>query len=184
MLGHPGSGKMILRLLLTKVVIAVVTGYLVDIFYGKKQKKGIHDLCEKGHCGCGEKKGILRPAFHHSIRLWGYILLFTVGINLGIEAIGRETLESVILGGTVYQLFFTALIGLIPNCASSVLLTELYMQGVLSFAATAAGLCASAGLGLVVLFKVNRPLKETWKLTGLLYGMSVIAGIFCFLCCW
>lgn len=178
MMGHPDSGRMIGYLILTKVVLAIGVGYSVDIFLAPMigKKKEIHDLCAKGHCGCEENTGILKPAFHHSIRLLGYILLFTLLINIGIEGIGKSTIQKAVLSGSVFQPFLTALLGLVPNCASSVLLTELYIQGILSFASTIAGLCASAGIGLAVLFKVNRPVKETWKITGILYGASVICG--------
>lgn len=104
-------------------------------------------------------------------------MVFTLVINLAIEGIGKETLQAAALRGSVLQPFLTALIGLIPNCASSVLVTELYMKGILSFSSTVAGLCASAGIGLAVLFKENRPVKETWKVLGLLYSASVLAGI-------
>lgn len=179
MLGHPDSGNMILRLIFTKVLIAVIAGYIADLLFAHKteKKKRAGDLCVRSHCGCEGEHGIIRPAFHHSVRLLGYILLFTICINLGIEGIGRKTLETAVLGGSFFQPFLTALIGLIPNCASSVLLTELYMQGILSFASTVSGLCASAGIGLAVLFKVNRPLKETWKIVGILYSAAVLSGM-------
>ena len=77
----------------------------------------------------------------------------------------------------MFQQILTALIGFVPNCAASVLLTELYIKGVISFAAAVAGLCTSAGVGLVVLWRVNRNRKENIKMMGVLYGVAVVAGI-------
>lgn len=77
----------------------------------------------------------------------------------------------------MFQPILTALIGFVPNCAASVLLTELYIKGVISFAAAVAGLCTSAGVGLVVLWRVNRNRKENIKMMGVLYGVAVVAGI-------
>ncbi len=77
----------------------------------------------------------------------------------------------------MFQPILTALIGFVPNCAASVLLTELYIKGVISFAAAVAGLCTSAGVGLVVLWRVNRNRKENLKMMGVLYGVAVVAGI-------
>lgn len=192
MLSYPESGKQILELILTKVLVAVCAGYIVDIFFSRQfvKEKNMQHFCQKENCGCGEAhalpddvrplqrcmKGIILPALRHSVRLWGYILLFTVAINLAIAGIGEKRLQSVMLSGSALQPFFTALIGMIPNCASSVLLTELYMKGILSFSSVTAGLCASAGVGLAVLFKVNRPVKESGKLAGFLYALSVLAG--------
>lgn len=179
MMSAPGHGKEILRLILVKVLIAVCVGYFVDIFFVHRFKKesGRQDLCGRETCGCKEEGKILLPAWKHTIRLFGYLLVFTAVINLVVEGIGSARMEQLILNGSIFQPFLTALIGLIPNCAASVLLTELYMKGILSFASTVAGLCASAGIGLMVLFRVNRPMKENWKLVGILYAFSVLSGV-------
>ncbi len=178
-LGQPESAGVVGRLLLTKVLIAVAAGYLVDLCFPKlfAGKKEIHDLCEKDSCGCGHSHGVLLPAWNHTIRLFVYILAFSACLNLILEVAGIGKVESLFWSGSIFQPVLTALIGFIPNCAASVLLTELYMKGVISFAAAVAGLCTSAGVGLVVLWRVNRDQKENLKLMGVLYAVAVVSGI-------
>ena len=178
-LGQPESAGVVGRLLLTKVLIAVAAGYLVDLCFPKlfAGKKEIHDLCEKDSCGCGHSHGVLLPAWNHTIRLFVYILAFSACLNLILEVAGIGKVESLFWSGSIFQPVLTALIGFIPNCAASVLLTELYMKGVISFAAAVAGLCTSVGVGLVVLWRVNRDQKENLKLMGVLYVVAVVSGI-------
>ncbi len=178
-LGQPENAGVVGRLLLTKVLIAVAAGYLVDLCFPKlfAGKKEIHDLCEKDSCGCGHSHGVLLPAWNHTIRLFVYILAFSACLNLILEVAGIGKMESLFWSGSIFQPVLTALIGFIPNCAASVLLTELYMKGVISFAAAVAGLCTSAGVGLVVLWRVNRDQKENLKLMGVLYAVAVVSGI-------
>lgn len=178
-MGQPKSAGVVGKLLLTKVLIAVVAGYLVDLCFPKlfAGKKEIHDLCKKDSCGCEHSHGVLLPAWNHTIRLFVYILIFSACLNLILEVAGLGKVESLFWSGSMLQPILTALIGFIPNCAASVLLTELYLQGVISFAAAVAGLCTSAGVGLVVLWRVNQDKKENLKLMGVLYAVAVVSGI-------
>lgn len=177
LMGHPGYSKDILTLIIVKIVIAIVAGYLADVFLARfiTTKKEIGDLCH--HCGCHNHHGIVRPSLNHTIRLFGYIFIFSGILNLIIEAIGLESVTTFLLGGSIFQPFLAALLGFIPNCAASVLLTELYLGGALSFASVVAGLCTNAGMGLIVLFRVNEDKKECIKFTGLLYVVAVAAGM-------
>ncbi|MEE1196510.1 MAG: putative manganese transporter [Lachnospiraceae bacterium] len=177
MLAHPGREKDILWLLSIKILIAVIAGYLTDVFLAPKivTPKAIGNMCSD--CGCHEHHGILKPAVRHTIQVFGFLLLFSGVLNLLIEAVGLDGISRCLLQGSILQPFFAALIGLIPNCASSVLLTELYLSGALSFASVIAGLCTNAGVGLVVLFRVNRNRKENMKILGFLYAIAVAAGV-------
>ena len=177
LLGNPGQGGEILRLLLTKVLIGVAAGYGADaLFRGRKrEKKEIEDLCTD--CGCHEHHGILRPALYHTGKIFLCLLLFSVALEFAIHVLGMERISRILLSDSLFQPFIAALIGLIPNCASSVLLTQLYLSGVISFASVIAGLCTGAGLGLAVLFKVNRDRRENLRILGLLYAVSAGAGI-------
>lgn len=177
LLGHPGNAGTIWNLILIKLIIAIFAGYLLDLLFKKRivSEKHIGDLCD--HCGCHNHHGIFLPALNHTCSLFAYIFLFTAALNLLIELAGMDTLSSVLLNGSILQPFLTGVIGFIPNCAASVLLTELYLNGAISFASVIAGLCTNTGVGLVVLFKVNRHPGENLKIAGMLYLISVIAAV-------
>lgn len=177
MLGNPGHGKEVLALIVAKVVIAVIAGYVIDAVYLKKQhkKKEIHDMC--GKCGCEHSHNIWTPALKHTGKLFVYIFVISFVLELILESIGTEAMSHIFLKNSLGQVFLTAIIGLIPNCGASVMLTELYLSGITSFAATVAGLSTGAGVGLLVLFRYNKPVKENIMIVGLLYGLAVVAGI-------
>lgn len=176
LLGHPGSGRVIGQLLLGKVLIGILFGYLTDlVLRKKKEEKHIEELCRG--CGCSDHGGIVKPALRHTIRLTVYILVFTFALTLLLEWIGTEALTAVLGKDAWFQPLVTAFLGLIPNCASSILITELYLAGGLSFASAMAGLCAGAGVGMAVLFRANHPMKENFAILGLLYGASAATGL-------
>ena len=104
-------------------------------------------------------------------------MLFTFVLNLGIELVGEENIKSVVLDRPVLGSLLAALVGLIPNCASSVALTSLFVDGVLSSGALLSGLMVNAGVGLAILFRNNRPVKNSLRVVGILFGVSVICGI-------
>ena len=165
-------------LLAAKVIIAVTAGYIIDIFFQNQLAtvKESGNLCKD--CGCDEEDaGILKPAWHHTIRIFIYLFIFTGILNLCIEIFGIEQLSKFLLGNTIFQPVIAAIIGLIPNCAASVILTQLYLNGAISFASVIAGLCTGAGIGLVVLFKMNRNKRENLKIVGVLFLVAVAAGM-------
>ncbi len=177
MLSQPQQSKEIFTLLATKVVIAIAAGYLIDIFWGKKitEKKEMEEICHD--CGCHDSHGILIPAVKHTVKIFLYLLVFTIVLNAIIELIGIEQLSTYLLGDTVFQPVAAAIIGLIPNCAASVILTQLYLAGAITFPSVIAGLCSSAGIALVVLFKMNSHKKENIKILGTLLAIAIIAGM-------
>lgn len=165
-------------LLAAKVIIAVTAGYIIDIFFRNQiaTVKESGNLCKD--CGCDEEDaGIWKPAWHHTIRIFIYLFIFTGILNLCIEVFGIEQLSKFLLGNTIFQPVIAAVIGLIPNCAASVILTQLYLNGAISFASVIAGLCTGAGVGLVVLFKMNRNRRENLKIVGVLFLVAVAAGM-------
>ena len=178
LLGNPQYAPEVGRLLAVKVVIAIAGGYVADLclkdrLSGKKEE-GV--LCV--NCGChADHAGILMPAWRHTFRLFLYLFLFTWILDLCVEIFGIQGLSEFLLGDTVFQPVITAVIGLIPNCAVSVILTELYLSGAISFASVVSGLCTGAGAGLIVLFKVNRNRKENLKIMIMLYIVAVAAGL-------
>lgn len=176
---HNGSSE-IFKLLVTKIIIALVFGYAIYFIERKNHKEHhhhSHDLCEHDHCGCHEHGGVLKPALIHTVKVFGFLLLFTVIIDLIVGFIGTDALSHLLLSDSVFQPFLSAIIGFIPNCASSVLLTQLYIEGTLSFGALIAGLCTNAGAGLLVLFRDKTKFRENLKIVGILYICAVIPGI-------
>lgn len=176
MLGSDQGRKMILPLLLCKVVIGLIAGMVIDLFlrkYGRKRE--LHDLCE--HCGCNEESGILKPALWHTVHIFLFILILNLVLNVAIGLLGQERIASLLLSGSVLQPFAAALIGLIPNCAASVMLTQLYLAGTVSFGSCLAGLCSGAGIGLAVLLRMNRSRRENLQIVLTLYLISALCGL-------
>lgn len=182
LLSRPQALQETARLLGVKLAAAVALGLLADWalrrFYKAPVKPALHELCEHQHCGCGAH-GILRPALQHT----GHIFLFLLAVNAALGCLlhlaGEEAISRFLLTGSAFQPLLAALLGFIPNCAASVLLTELYLAGSLSFGSAVAGLCTGAGLGLAVLFRVNRPQRENFFLAGALYAGAVATGVLC-----
>lgn len=178
---NPSAASDIFKLLLAKILIAVAAGYLVDLFARKRKKDGndlhLQELCDHEHCGCHEHGGVLRPALLHTGKIFGFLLLFTLLLNFAVELLGHERLESLLLADSIFQPFLAALFGFIPNCAASVLLTQLYLEGALQFGAVVAGLCTGAGAGLLVLFRENRNPKGNLKILIILYVAAVLSGV-------
>ncbi|MGN0554857.1 MAG: putative manganese transporter [Candidatus Fimenecus sp.] len=175
----PSAAPDILKLLLAKVLIGVAAGYLVDFLFRKKTDSELQlkDLCDHEHCGCHEHGGVLRPALLHTAKIFGFVFLITLVLNFLVEFLGHERLEALLLHDSVFQPFLTALFGFIPNCAASVLLTQLYLEGALQFGAVVSGLCTGAGAGLLVLFRENRNPKDNLKILGILYVAAVVPGV-------
>lgn len=177
-LGNPGQGKEVLMLLSAKLVVAVAAGYVVELFLGKyiSVSKESGNLCE--HCGCHEHDaGIVHPALRHTVKIFVYLFVFTVVLNICIETIGIQKLSEYLLKDAWFQPAVAALVGLIPNCAASVMLTQLYLGGAISFASVIAGLSTGAGVGMLVLFKMNQNKKENLKILGTLYAAGAAAGL-------
>ena len=169
----------ILTILGIKLVIGILAGFVIDFILRKlnknKLEEKIVDICEHEHCHCEE--GIIKSSIKHTLSIFIYIVIITFILNIVIHLIGEETLahfasKNIILGPVV-----AGLIGLIPNCASSVILTQLFVENVISMPILVSGLCVNAGVGLLVLFRINKNLKENIKITGLLYAIGVISGI-------
>ena len=177
LLGASSGRDMILPLLAAKVVIGIIAGYAVDFYMNRwGRPRELFDLCKD--CGCEEEgSGILKPALWHTGHILLFIFLLNLGLGLAMELLGEELLGTILLKGSVLQPFVAALVGLIPNCAVSVTLTQLYLAGSLSFGSLLAGLCSGAGLGLAVLMKMNRSKRENITITATLYAISTLCGL-------
>lgn len=174
------SGTLILKILGIKILIGIIAGIIIDLilnkFYKKnKEENKIESICEHDHCHCEE--GIWKSAIKHTINVFIFIFIISLILNIAIEYIGEDTLAGLISGKPIISALIAGLIGLIPNCASSVILTELYLSNVLSLAVMIGGLLVNAGVGLIVLFKVNHNQKENIKIVIGLYLIGVISAI-------
>lgn len=177
-LSHPEKKLEIIKLLAVKIVVAIVFGYIIDFVVRRHPgpEKHIEDHCKD--CGChDEHAGILKPAIRHTLKILGFLLIIVFLLNFLVEWLGIERLSKIMLSNSVLQPFAAGLVGLVPNCAASVFLTELYLKGAISFGSVIAGLSSGAGAGLLVLFKENKSVKENIKVIVLLYLCAVAAGL-------
>ncbi len=134
----------------------------------------ITEFCERENCKCED--GVLLSALKHTAKVAVFILLITYALNAVIHLIGEDTIASVILDRPVLGNLIAALVGLIPNCASSVILTEMYLAGVVPIGATLSGLLVNSGIALAILFRNNRPLKDSFRILLLLFVIGFVSG--------
>ncbi len=171
----------ILTILGIKLLIGIIAGFLVDFIFkiikkGKnEEEQQIEELCEHEHCHCDE--GIVSSALKHTINITIFIFIITLILNGIITYIGEETIAHFISKNVILGPVIAGLIGLIPNCASSVIITELFIEKVISMPILISGVAVNAGVGLLVLFKTNKNIKENMSIVGLLYLIGVLAGI-------
>ena len=171
----------ILKILIIKLIIGMISGILIDVFLriknkGKEDEEKIVDLCEEEHCHC-DHNGIIKSSIKHTINITLFILVVSFIINVFIKLIGEETISHLLLNRPILGPMVAGLIGLIPNCVSSVTLTQMYLQNLITSATMISGLLVGAGVGLAVLFKINKKIKENIKIVILLYSIGVISGI-------
>lgn len=175
-----GNVKMtsVLLILGVKIVVGIAVGMLVDLVLRLRHKEEsvhIDTLCEQDHCHC--ENGIFRSALHHTVHITLFILLVTLFVNAVVFFVGEDTVASLFYNRPVVGHLLSALVGLIPNCAASVALTGFYLNGFITAGAMLAGLLPGAGVGLLVLFRVNRPMKENFLILLLLFVVGVLAGL-------
>ena len=171
------------KLLLSKLIVGILAGFLIDLIARLFRKKHpavaeegkIEDICEREHCNCGDH--IALSALKHTLRIAAFLLLITFLLNTAIHFIGEERLAAFVGTRPVLANLLSAVIGLIPNCASSVVLTELYLEGVLSVGALLSGLLVNAGVGLLVLFRNNRPVRDSFRVLAILFAIGLLVGL-------
>lgn len=176
LISEQAPAGLILRILLGKVAIGVLAGFVIDLIFKSRQEQAhIHDICEQEHCHCEE--GIFRSAVRHTLKIIIFILLVTFLLNLILCFVGEDVLAGMVLNRPVLGPVLAGIVGLIPNCASSVVITQLYLQGAMSAGAMMSGLLAGSGVGLAVLFRVNHNRWENLRIAALLYFTGVLSGI-------
>lgn len=176
LISNPSAYDSIWKIIVAKIIIGIVIGFGVDIALKLlKIKKVPVDMCKD--CGCEEEGGILKPSVIHTLKTTLFIFIVNIILGYAIHLLGEDTLNKILLSGHFAQPFITALFGLIPNCAISSAITQLYINGSLSFGATLAGLCSGAGVGIAVLLKSNPIKKENLRIILIMYFSSALIGV-------
>lgn len=169
--------SIILKVLLIKIIIGMLSGFIIDFILRKKKKDNldIKHLCEEQHCDC--EHGILKSSLKHTFSIVLFIIIVTFILNLAVHYLGEENIGKLFLKNSIFSPFLSSLIGLIPNCASSVILTELYLSSAISLSSCIAGLLTGSGAALIVLFKVNKNKKDNIKIILTLYFIGALSGV-------
>lgn len=170
--------SLISKIILIKILLGIIYGIILDIISTKilkRKEKENFEICNHEHCHCEEN--ILLSSINHTLKIALFILITTFILNTLFHYIGEEYLSKILLKNTILGPFITCLIGLIPNCGASVILTELYLNNAISLPSLISGLLSSSGSALLVLFKSNKNLKENIFITSILYLIGIITGI-------
>ena len=164
----------ILKILSVKFIVALGAGYLADSF-SRHDKTDIESFCEREECECED--GVLKSALIHTLKITVWLFAITFLIDAVMDSFGMDAMKALITGHPSVSVVTCSLLGMIPSCASSILLTTLYLDGVISFASVCAGLLANAGVGIMVLFRVNPDKKNNLKIVGYVWLVSFISGL-------
>lgn len=169
--------SIIIKILLIKVLFAIIYGIIIDFIISKTKKKEQenYQICDEEHCHC--ENGIFKSALKHTLNISIFILIINFIINIIFTYIGEDFLSKLFLKDTIFSPFITSLIGLIPNCGASVILTELYLNNAINLSSLISGLLTGSGTALIVLFKGNKSVKENLLIVLLLYLLGAFSGI-------
>ncbi len=175
LIAEKASLSSILLLVGLKVLIGLICGFVIDLIIRKEEPKEHFDICEHDHCDC--EHGIFIPAIKHTLKTLIFIFIITFVLNFAFHYIGEDNIKHIFDKTNLFTPLIAALIGLIPNCGSSIILTELYIANILPLSSALAGLLTNSGVALLVLFKSNKNIKENTKIVGILYLISIITGL-------
>ena len=173
--------RIIFEILAVKITAGMAGGFLIELIMHIRDRRNddpeikISEKICHGHCHCEES--IIKSALKHTFEIMIYILLITLALNTVVAIVGTDFLRDAVFYRPVLGELLAGLIGLIPNCGASVAITQMYLDGVMSTGAMLAGLMTSAGVGLLVLFRVNSPQKDNIKIVGILYALGTVMGI-------
>ncbi len=181
-ISHGADLILLLKVLLVKFAIALIAGFAVNlVVYLIHKRKGItedtkiHELCERENCKCHHD--LLRSTLTHTGKICGFIFIFTFALNFLVYFVGESNIALLVIDKPILANILAAIVGIIPNCASSVIISELFVEGVISAGALLSGLLVNSGVALAVLFRNNRPKKDSWIIVAILFAISVLVGI-------
>lgn len=176
MLAQGVDGFTIFKIVGLKVLIGILFGFIIDfIFRKRKDNLEIKDLCENEHCNCNHS--LLLSSLKHTLSTILFIMLISFVLNIGFHYLGEDVISKIFLKNSFFSSFISSLVGLIPNCGASIMITELYLSGAITFGSAMAGLLTGSGVGILILFKNNKNLKENFSILGLVYFIGVFSGI-------
>ena len=161
-----------------KAFIGIISGIVIDLILRKRSEREEfqYDICSSEHCHC-EEENIIKSSIYHTVKISIFILIINFLLNIVFNYGGESFLAKMLLNDNVFSSFLTGIIGLIPNCGASVMITELYINKVISLGATMSGLLAGSGISMFILFKTNKNIKENIGILLLVYGISVVSGM-------
>lgn len=169
----------ILEIIGFKVLIGLIVGLIIDFIYKRKKINEdikIEEMCDEEHCDC-ESNGIFVSGLLHTLKIGLFILVANLLINVIIFYVGEDNLANLLLNKNLLAYPLASLIGLIPNCASSILITKLYLSGLITVGTMMSGLLTGSGLGILLLFKTNKNIKENISILSIIYFIGVFVGI-------
>lgn len=175
------SVSRIIAIVLSKAAMGIALGYIADVLLKRfvRSRKDIHSFCEREHCSCDEEEGnVFISALKHTIKIAVMLITVNLALNLILGWVGVDHLSGSVLNAPVAGELILSLFGLIPNCSVSVVITEAYLSGVIGMGGLFAGLLSNAGIGLLVLFRTNKNMKENFIIMGMLYALGAVAGMF------
>lgn len=178
LIANGSSISLMLKIILIKIFIGMLLGFLIDFVFRKKEeelKETVHEACQHEHCHCED--GILKSSFLHTIHILFFIILTILILNIVIHYIGEDALKHLFSNNKLLGPLISSIIGLIPTCSASVIITELLISKTITFGSAIAGLLTNSGLGLLILFKANRNLKENILILIALFFIGIISGI-------
>ncbi|MTS15408.1 hypothetical protein GMD58_16755 [Ruthenibacterium lactatiformans] len=184
LIANPEHWRSLALILGIKLAVALAAGFCIDFVF----KRLIPQSVRGGYTGSSsavdcheheERYGILAAALKHTLHIFLFILLFNIALGALVALVGEEAIGAFLAASGPWQPVLAGLVGLIPNCVSSVLITQLYAAGQLSLGGVVAGLCTGAGVGLAVLLRANKNAKQNLFIVELLYGIGVAAGLVC-----
>lgn len=161
-----------------KFIYGMICGILIDLFLRTKPLEAdISSLCQNENCPCEEENSLVKAALFHTVKIAIFIFAVTLILNFSIEYLSFSSTVSEIMKTPLLSEILSALFGLIPNCSSSVILTQLYIDGGINLSTMLSGTLVSSGVGILVLFRINRNLKENLKILGILYVCGISGGL-------
>lgn len=179
MISEKVSFLLLIKIITFKIIIGMLIGFIIDFIYRKKNDnitQSINHMCEDEGCSC-EDDGLIISSIKHTLKISIFILIANILINFTIFKIGEDNISNILLHHNLFSYFISSFIGLIPNCASSIILTELFVSKFITIGTLLSGLLTGSGLGILLLFKTNKNIKENIIILSIIYFVGVIIGI-------